>query len=108
MPSGVDYNQSIEVANRYTMEKLTRHFAKNYAYPLSSGQVGRIDRREGKGTIDAYASSLGVPSNVNEHFLKFVGESDSYSKTSMKANVDYLVIWIISVLKRLKEVNPKM
>jgi len=103
IPDGVDYNLDVEVISKFTFEKLTRLFHKHYDYPIDEF-IGRIDRREGKGTIDAYASSLGIPSTINEHFLKFKDEANSYSEKSIKANTDYLINWVIITLNRFKDV----
>ena len=103
IPSGVDYSLDVEVISKFTFEKLTRLFHKHYDCPIDEF-IGRIHRRQGQGTIDAYASSLGITSTINEHFYKFKDEPNYYSEKSIKANTDYLINWVIVTLNRFKDV----
>ena len=103
IPNGSQYNKNVEVATKYLAESNTRFLKKHY--PINTDNfLGYYQLREGKGTVDSYATGVqGIPSVVIELFYKLPDETDNYSNDSIKASTEVLTNSLLTMLKQFKE-----
>ena len=97
------YNEDMEIAIKYAIESISRLLQKNY--PVDSDDfLGWIQLRDGRGTADAYAESLGITSFVVEVPMQMPYDAEKFSSDANKVATEVFINSILSVLRRFKEV----
>lgn len=104
IPTGSYYNQSLHSAADSVIRKTTRHFIKTYDLPSDVGNFGYYAMQNSTiGSAVRYASEIGIPGIVSEHFYKLPGEVDRYSSNTVKANTEYLSNLIITLIQQFRK-----
>jgi predicted deacylase len=97
------YKENTEILAVYNIEQMTRQYIKNYNLPDNIGYFGRLDHSIIGGIAPLYGISLGIPSTSSECFYKLPGEPNLYSSNTIKACSEWLVNWVLTIIKLAKQ-----
>lgn len=98
------YDENVAITARYTIEKMTREYIKNYSLPNSVGYFGYISESNVSGGAKNYGAYLGIPSCTFETFVKLPTETIKYSPTAIQMGTELLGNWILNLIKQFKTV----
>ena len=104
------YSENLEIASKYTIEKMTREFQRNYGIEdtfvsrLNDNKIGWIHRVNVPGATYMYSIAQGVSSMSLEVFYRLPSDSTNYSSDAIKATSEYLTNWIFAAIKRYKDI----
>ena len=100
---GEHYLEDIDISVKYSIESNTRLLKKNY--PITRDKfLGWVQMRDGEGTADAYANSVGIPSVVMELPQRMPYSTERHSSDTIKAATEVFINSILTILRRFKEV----
>ena len=102
LTSGSQLSEDLSITAKYTIEKLTRDFTKNYNLSPNTDFMGFIGYTSEGGMAKEYGASLGIPSQTFESWRKFPSESVDYSNDTLKATLEYLTNMFINVIRHYK------
>lgn len=97
-------NNSVQIASKYLLEKMTREFVKKYELPEDVGYFGYTTSPIGDGGMSkSYAASKGIPANTFETFRKFPTETEYYTSQTNKASTEYVVNWLLTLIRQFAQ-----
>lgn len=97
------YSEDVAIASSYFIGKATREFIKAYDLPEDEGLFGYMSQDYLAGSAMMYGGSKGIDSATIESFRKFPTETEYLSDTNMKATIEYIVNWLLTVVKQYSQ-----
>lgn len=96
------YNENVDIAKMYFIEKMTRETIKEHGTPEDLGNYGWISYSRSQGLARDYGNLVIGAASTFEGFKKYPFESDSYTNLNIKANTEYIINWMITLLNQFK------
>ena len=112
LPKNEFYDENLDIASKYVIEKMTREFQKNYNISVELETTYKNDHKLGwtwytniPGATYMYAKkTLGITSCCVETFYRLPLDSTNYGSNSIKANEEYLINFLLITLNRYKSI----
>lgn len=92
----------IAITSKYTIEKMTREYIKDYSLPNNVGYFGFITEAIVPGGSKTYGDYLGIPSTTFETFVKLPDETDKYSPQTIKMGTEFLGNLTLNLIKQFR------